>query len=109
MAFDLGNVMARKQEHECARLDDFEFRRKARAIRLLADRICAAGASDVDPAAEASRLALESFERVADRLRHRSAAGFSDPQWRREVARALDEARRSLILQVGDPAPHRLA
>lgn len=39
MAFDLRSALLRKQEFESARLDDFEFRLRARTMRLIAARL----------------------------------------------------------------------
>jgi hypothetical protein len=111
MAFDLGQVMARKQERECARLDAFEFHHKARTVRLVAEWVRGrAGASnDIDPVAFATRVALAPLDAVIRDLRALCTAGVTDEDWQRQVERLTGVAYRDLVSEFGDPAPHRMA
>lgn len=101
MAFDLRAALLRKQETETARLVDFEFRLRARTMRLLAPAI---GEPLEDLVA---LIALHPDEQILDRLaqRHPDRA----PGLQALYARARAEARAQLIAEHGDPAPHRLA
>ncbi len=111
MAFDLGEVMARKQERECARLDAFEFHHKARTVRLVAEwvRGRAGASSDIDPVAFATRVALAPLDAVIGDLRSLCAPGVTDEAWQRQIDRLSGEAFRGLVSEFGDPAPHRIA
>jgi hypothetical protein len=108
--FDVAKVLTRKQEHECARLDDFEFRVRIRAIRLLADHLNARHGLDLDGIAWAREAANEPPESTLERL-HESLAGRSPGigeiyrQHRRAAARAYEQ----VIVERGDPSPFRMA
>ena len=110
MALDLARMMARKQERECARLDEFDFRQRARAVRLLAEwvRGQAAEPGSIDPVDLASQVARRSFESLAAELRAHVPT-VAERIWQRHVQHCFDEARRTLIAEHGDPTPHRLA
>jgi|GEM_PF-548770 len=109
MVLDLARVMARKQERECARLDEFEFRQRARAVRLLAEWVRdESGEATVDPLTWAGQVATRSFDAIAAELRQ-AVPDVPDARWRHHIRLCLDEARRSLVAEHGDPAPHRLA
>lgn len=101
MAFDLGRAMYKKQEHESARLMDFEFRQRARTWRLLARGL------GLDEEALVKRIAISDdgamLESVA--AQRRMAADELDSLF----ARFAIEARAQLIKEIGDPTPHRLA
>jgi hypothetical protein len=93
MVFDLGDALRRKGEFESARLDDFEFRVRARTMRLLAERLGIAH----EPLVGA--IALEDDAHIIADL---PGAAEIYPQ-------CVAEARRQLVGELGDPAPHRLA
>lgn len=101
MTFDLGKAMRRKEEHESARLEDFAFRRRVRATRLLAERL------DLDPLLVPAWVAGHGEASLIDRLAtlssHRAdtvAQLYQD---------CLASAYRELVAERGDPTPHRLA
>lgn len=101
MAFDLRAALLRKQETETARLVDFEFRLRARTMRLLA-------ASIGEPAGElVAEIALHPDARILERLAERRPVRAESLN--ALYARARAEARAQLIAEHGDPAPHRLA
>ena len=100
MVWDLRGALLKKEEFESARLANFEFRQRARAMRLLAARI----------GQDADALAL----RIADKPDEGILADLAvelgrDPQ--ALVVTYLEcwvEAREQLIKEIGDPTPHRL-
>ncbi len=110
MASDMHAVLVRKQEFECARLDDFLFRQRARAIRLVAEwaRGKAADPDAIDPLALAASIVTESDEDLVVRI-----ADLSGTLDRRRVERnhrrAREEAWRQLVAELGDPTPRSLA
>lgn len=100
MVFDLGKAMRKKEEFESARLMDFEFRQRARAMRLLAAEL------GMDPGVLVGRIALAPDDMIIDELatersldRHALARSYANWQ---------EEARRQLIGERGDPTPYRL-
>jgi hypothetical protein len=104
MVWDLRAALLKKGEVESARLDDFAFRLRARAMRLLADRIgrglsgedlCRAIATEPDDAILAA---------LADRFPDLSRKDLAVMHAACEV-----EARTALLAELGDPTPHRLA
>lgn len=94
MAFDLRGALLKKAEVESARLDDFEFRLRARTMRLLAPDL------SLDPEALVGRIAVEPDDAIVAALGAEAAARY-------EACRA--EARRQLIIEIRDPTPYRLA
>lgn len=110
MTFDLGLLMAQKQERECARLDDFDFRLRARTIRRVAAWVSeqAQYPAAIDPFRYASEIATREFEAILADLRTKLRHPTDDPAWRCVVDRARQEARKSLIDEFGDPTPVRL-
>ncbi|MBO9669252.1 MAG: hypothetical protein J7485_01920 [Sphingobium sp.] len=100
MVWDLRGALLKKEEFESARLTHFEFRQRARAMRLLAVRI--GGDSD--------QMALRIADKPDEGILADLAAEFGcDPQTL--VANYLEcwvEARVQLIEEIGDPTPHRL-
>lgn len=101
MTFDLRGAMLKKQEVESARLAEFDYRWRARTMRLLAARL--------DPALSADEMAAET-------ARHDDAAILADLSARYpEVGveslydQCRAQARLALIEELGDPTPHRLA
>lgn len=97
MVFDLRGALLKKEEMESSRLVDFEFRLRARTMRLLAPVI------GHDPDAMATRIALQDDEAILIDL------AATIPDVRARFAEARDEARRQLIAERGDPTPHKLA
>ena len=101
--FDLGRAMAKKGEFESARLADFEFRRRARTFRLMAERI----GREADPARVVGMIAQRDDDAILKELAERF------PQYAQQLASLYDqcsaEARMQLIKERGDPTPHRLA
>ncbi len=94
MVFDLRGALLKKEEIESARLMDFEFRLRVRTLRLLAANIGA------DPDEMARRVTLGDDETVLLSLDGVEPATFHA---------CREEAMRQLIVERGDPAPHRLA
>lgn len=92
--FDLRGALLKKGEVESARLDDFAFRLRARAMRLLASRL------GLEQDALVRRIAAEPDTAILASLPAEAAALH---------ARCVAEARAALIAERGDPAPHRLA
>lgn len=101
MVFDFAAAMHRKEEFESARLDDFAFRRRARAVRKLAIAVgldtdgaaalVATVADDAIPATIAARIG-QPVEQVAAEYRACVAAAHAE-----------------LVAEHGDPTPYRLA
>lgn len=96
MVFDLRRALLKKEEVESARLMDFEFRLRARTMRLLAPRL---GMAETELLAEVAR-----HDDPAILAGLRPAHADIDTLF----AAAKEEARRQLIAERGDPAPHKL-
>jgi hypothetical protein len=94
MVFDLRGALLKKAEVESARLDDFEFRLRARTMRLLAAEL------GLQPEALVGRIAVEPDEAIITTLGPEAAPKY-------EACHA--EARRQLIAEIGDPTPYKLA
>ncbi|MCP3733895.1 hypothetical protein M9979_03255 [Sphingomonas sp. RP10(2022)] len=101
MTFDLAAALHRKEEYETSRLVDFAFRVRARATRALA-----------------GELGLDMHVATALLVRHDEAGVCA--ALAAQTGRALDEvtasyrlhhaaAARALVVERGDPSPHRLA
>ncbi|WP_157219709.1 hypothetical protein [Flavisphingomonas formosensis] len=103
MVWDLRGALLRKEEKESARLADFEFRLRARAMRLLAERL--------GPPAEAASLVAAIARRddagILEEIGQDGRIDSSALQQAYEMCRA--EARQQLTAELGDPSPHRLA
>lgn len=100
MVWDLGKAMRKKEEFESARLVDVEFRQRVRATRLIARPLEIDEASLVQETAvrnEASLLQLAAMQ-----------AGLSVEDVTKAYEQSLNEARRQLIIERGDPTPNRL-
>ncbi|MBA4762834.1 hypothetical protein [Sphingomonas sp.] len=95
MVFDLRGALLKKEEIESARLMDFEFRLRVRTLRLAAATIGA------DPDAMARLVTLGDDAAVL-----RALDGQIEPA---TFHACREEARRQLIVERGDPTPHRLA
>jgi hypothetical protein len=93
MVWDLRGALLKKAELESARLDDFEFRLRARTFRLLAE------AAGLDAAALVAEIATHRDEAILDR----------HPELRARYPEAQALARRQLIAERGDPTPYKLA
>ncbi len=94
MVFDLRGALLKKAEVESARLDDFEFRLRARTMRLLAPLL------GVDPDQLVARIAGEPDKAIVASLPETARAWYDE---------ARTEARRQLIAERGDPTPYKLA
>lgn len=92
--------MRKKEEFESARLMDFEYRLRARAMRLLAERL------GLDGGRYARETALNSDDVLTTAMAE--IANRPLDQVRAEHARCIAEARNKLIGERGDPAPYRL-
>ena len=96
MVWDLRGALLKKEEFESARLQNFEFRQRARAMRLLAAEL------GEDP----QRLVVEIAEHDDAAILARLAERHGDLAER--YGRCRSEARAQLIAEIGDPTPHRL-
>lgn len=94
MVFDLRGALLKKAEVESARLDDFEFRLRARTMRLLAPLL------GMEADQLVARIAVEPDEAIVASLPEPARAWYED---------ARTEARRQLIAERGDPTPYKLA
>lgn len=101
MVWDLRGALLKKQEVECARLIEFEFRLRARSMRRLAEGL------GLDPSDLARKTALLSDEAILKTLaeQHKLAPDDLAARW----ASTVRDVRAELITQFGDPTPHRLS
>lgn len=99
--FDLGLAMRKKEEFETARLLDFDFRRRARATRMLADWLA------LDNATAAHVMASVPESEVPERLA--TLTGVDVAVVRDRYAACIAQAHAALLIERGDPAPHRMA
>ena len=97
MVFDLRGALLKKEEVESARLMDFEFRLRARTMRLLAARI------GMLPADLVARIAHGDDEAILAEL------AASHPDIGTHFAEAREGARRQLVAERGDPTPYKRA
>ena len=93
MVFDLRGALLKKEEFESARLADFEFRLRARTMRLLADKL------GRPPEELVAQIALKSDEAIL----------AETPSLAEHYDACRSEARRQLIGERGDPTPYKLA
>ena len=101
MTFDLRTALLKKAEVETARLVDFEFRLRARTMRLLAARIGA------EPEALVARIVrADDAAIVADLAQTR---GLAIDALALDYRRSAAEARAQLVAELGDPSPYPLA
>ncbi|WP_439573886.1 hypothetical protein [Phreatobacter sp.] len=109
---DVAKVLTRKQEHECARLDDFEFRVRIRAIRLLVDDLNERTgiATPLDALAFARQAANERVDATLAAIDAALGAASPGPGtiFRRH-GRAVARAYEQVIVERGDPSPFRMA
>lgn len=110
MTFDLGRIMEQKQERECARLDDFGFRLRARMIKLVAAwaRERADDPASIDPSSRVREVATRPVEDILADLRAASSKPVNDALWSEVISSAQHSARSSLLQEIGDPTPIRL-
>lgn len=97
MVFDLRGALLKKEEVESARLMDFEFRLRARTMRLLAARL------GVRPGDLVAMVAQGDDDTILARLRR------DHPDIDGHYVEAREGARRELIAERGDPTPYKLA
>jgi len=100
MVWDLRGALLKKEEFESARLANFEFRQRARAMRLLAPLIGADAEALVVEIAERDDVAI--LAGLAERL------GIAAEELHRLHGDCWTQARAQLIGEIGDPTPHRL-
>lgn len=110
MTFDLGRIMEQKQERECARLDEFDFRFRARSIKLVADwvRERSQDPASFDPLSPVRDIATRRFENILLDLRAAVSKPIDDVSWSEVISKAQQQARSSLLKEIGDPTPIRL-
>jgi hypothetical protein len=101
MAWDLRRALLKKGEVESARLADFEFRLRARTMRLLEESLRLTAGTLV------ARIAETTDETILAELAARSKSPHEELAGAYQEAR--EEARGRLIRERGNPAPHRLA
>jgi len=101
LVWDLRSALLKKQEVESARLMDFAFRLRARAMRRLADTL------GIEGDTQAAQIALQPDALILADLASRLSMDAHDlhAHW----AEATKLARADLIAEMGDPTPHRLA
>lgn len=100
MVWDLRGALLKKEEFESARLANFEFRQRARAMRLLAPLISADAEALVVEIAERDDAAI--LASLAGRM------GIEAEALHRLHDDCRAQARAQLIGEIGDPTPHRL-
>lgn len=100
MVWDLGRAMRKKEEFETARLIDFAFRLRARTATLVAREL----------GCDADALVAATVERDHDALIAALAEDRGEDRAALEAlwARLERDARRMLVVERGDPTPHRL-
>jgi hypothetical protein len=101
MVWDLRGALLKKQETETARLVDFEFRLRVRAMRALADAL----GMEAEPLVRA--VVRHGDAPILAELAQRTGLEPGVIAERHAACRA--EARAALIREMGDPSPHRLA
>ncbi|MBO9622743.1 MAG: hypothetical protein J7500_08520 [Sphingomonas sp.] len=94
MVWDLRGALLKKGEVESARLDAFEFKLRARTMRLLAPVL------GLEADALVERIAVEPDEAILGTLDGEGQAAWS---------RCRAEAYRQLVEELGDPTPVKLA
>jgi hypothetical protein len=101
VVWDLRGALLKKQEAETARLVDFEFRQRVRTMRLLAPLL------RVDEAELVRLVAQGTDEHILAELTGRCPVPPAQLAEHYRLCRA--QARKQLVRELGDPAPHRLA
>ena len=100
MVWDLRGALLKKEERESARLAEFEFRHRARTIRLTARAI---GLDETNVVAKAATVKPGTLIGWLAEQHDGSAEEFATLH-----QQSSEEARRQLIEELGDPTPHRL-
>ena len=100
MVWDLGKAMLKKEEFESARLQNFDFRQRARTMRLMAAEL------GEDSQALAVEIAEHDDAAILARLAEKH--GRSQAELSMLYHRVQQEARKQLIAEIGDPTPYRL-
>ena len=101
MVFDLRGAMLKKQEVESARLAEFDYRWRARTMRLLA--------AALDPALSGDEMAAATARHDDAAILADLAARYPEAGVRKLYGQCRAQARLALIEELGDPTPHRLA
>lgn len=101
MVWDLRGAMLKKEEFESARLAEFDYRWRARTMRLLA--------AALDPELSPDEMAAETARRDDGAILAALGERYPDANVGGLYDRCRAEARRALIAELGDPTPHRLA
>ena len=101
MTFDLRGAMLKKEEFESARLAEFDYRWRARTMRLLAARL--------DPALSADDMAAEPARHDDEAILAGLAVRYPEAGVQKLYDQCRAQARSALIAELGDPTPHRLA
>jgi hypothetical protein len=94
--------LLKKQEVESARLADFEFRLRARTMKLLATRL------GVEPAVLIALVARHGDDVLLDHVAP-LCPGVEIPALHALFDGCRAEARAQLVEELGDPSPYRLA
>ena len=100
MVFDLGLAMRKKEGFESSRLMQFEFRRRARATRMLVTEL------GLDEAIAATLVASVPEQAVPAAVAER--ANMPVEAVAIEYFRCLRVAHQQLVDELGDPTPQRL-
>ena len=101
MTWDLAKALHKKAEVESARLQEFNFRLRARTIALVVSQ------NGLDPAALVAELAvLPDAEMLASLCRH---TGQTKADALRQHEAAAVAARQQLLAEYGAPSPQRMA
>lgn len=100
MVWDLGKAMRKKEEFESARLIDFEFHQRTRAIRLM---LAALGREEAGLVAD-----LAVLPEPALIVKIAGLGGIPKDEAIRHYQACLGQARQQLIAERGDPSPVRL-
>jgi hypothetical protein len=109
MTFDLRSALLRKEEFESARLDDFAFRLRARTMRMLGAALEEFGSkASIDGDVLVGRIAELDDATILQGLLDDGLAIDAEALYRL-YSECRERARRDLIGEIGDPAPHRLA
>jgi hypothetical protein len=101
MTWDLTKALHLKAEFETARLLDFEFRQRARAVSLFAKR------HGIDPHSIVGEIAEHDDAGMISLFCDRTGLGQAEAAAAYDAA--LKQARQQLVAERGDPAPHRMA
>ena len=100
MVWDLPGALLKKEERESSRLAEFEFRHRARTLRLMARAI---GLDETEVVAKAATVKPGTLTEWLAEQHEGSAEEFAALH-----QRSSEEARRQLIEEIGDPSPYRL-